>query len=418
MQEYSDNRKQAIAVVESLRAGIPTRASTRELSDLRPSLTKPIKQDLAQLAQGNIPKGRLVWGAYGQGKTHALTTIEHLALDLGFAVSRVSLSREVSCHHLFNFYGRVASAIRTPKSQILGIQQALNKKDPRDLPDSRIQDHNRYIHPLPAFVLEDYFHTTGEEQDLLYGDLMGTRLGMPDLRRIHRNCREETLPRFESTFGVNKHGSAYFGVMADVLAWCGYKGWVILIDEVELIGRLGKVGRLDAYRNLNWLLNWSETMPYPIYTVGVVASNLRDEVWFSSDSTQSAKKDRRQIPELAAQKLGQEAETEMNNFFDLAIDSKQCPTTEYLSQGEVSKLLESLVERHRIAYAWDAQLDIHNLIQHMGHQPVRTHIRAALEALDIDYAYKEIIVPETSDLVEGSVEEEEGFLRKTNMSNF
>lgn len=91
--------------MESLRAGILSRASTKELSDLRPSLTSPIKQDLAQLAQGNIPKGRLIWGDYGQGKTHALTTIEHLALDLGFAVSRIFLSREVACHHLFNFYG-------------------------------------------------------------------------------------------------------------------------------------------------------------------------------------------------------------------------------------------------------------------------------------------------------------------------
>lgn len=411
MQEYSDNRKQAIAVVESLRAGIPSRASTRELSDLQPSLTKPIKQDLAQLAQDNIPKGRLVWGAYGQGKTHALTTIEHLALDLGFAVSRVSLSREVSCHHLFNFYGRVASAIRTPKSQILGIQRTLNKKDPRDLPDSRIQDPNRYIHPLPAFVLEDYFYARGEEQDLLYGDLMGTRLAIPDLRRIHRNCRGEALPRFDPIFVVKKHGSAYFGVMADVLAWCGYKGWVILIDEVELIGRLGKVGRLDAYRNLNWLLNWSETMPYPIYTVGVVASSLSDHQWSSSDSTQSAKKDRSQIPELAAQKFGQDAETEMNKFFDLAI-GKQCPIIKPLSQGELSKLLESLVERHRIAYAWDAQLDIYNLIQRMGDQPVRTHIRAALEVLDINYAYQEIIIPEPGDLVEESVKEDEGFFNQ------
>lgn len=128
MQKYDENRKQAIAIVESLRSGIPTRASTRELPDLRPSLTQLIKQDLAQLAQDNIPQGRLVWGAYGQGKTHALTTIEHIALDLGFAVSRVSLSREVSCHHLFNFYGRAASAIRTPNSQIFGIQLALDNK--------------------------------------------------------------------------------------------------------------------------------------------------------------------------------------------------------------------------------------------------------------------------------------------------
>ena len=395
--------------MESLRAGIPSRASTRELSDLRPSLTSPIKQDLAQLAQGNIPKGRLIWGAYGQGKTHALTTIEHLALDLGFAVSRVSLSREVSCHHLFNFYGRVASAIRTPKSQILGIGRSLDKKTTGDLPDSRIQDHNRYIHPLPAFILEDYFYTTGEEQDLLYGDLMGTRLGMPELKRTHRACRAEPLPRFETTFGVRKHGSAYFGVMADVLNWCGYKGWVILIDEVELIGRLGKVGRLDAYQNLNWLLNWSGNMSYPIYTVGVVASSLRNDVWFSSDRTPIAKSDRTHIPELAAQKFGEEAEADMNNFFDIAI-SKQCLTTEPLSQGELSKLLASLVECHRIAYDWNAQLDIPNLIEYMDAQPVRTHIRAALEALDINYTYKQTIIPKVIDLVEGSVKEEDGFL--------
>ncbi len=413
MQEYDDRRSQAISVVESLRSGIPSRASTRELSDLRPSLTEPIKQDLAQLAQGNIPKGRLIWGAYGQGKTHALTTIEHLALDEGFAVSRVSLSREVSCHHLFNFYGRVASAIRTPNSQILGIGRLLNKKAAGDLPSSKLQDRNRYIHPLPTFVLEDYFYASGEEQDLLYGDLMGTRLAMPELKRIHRACREASLPRFESTFGVKKHGSAYFGVMADVLEWCGYKGWVILIDEVELIGRLGKVGRLDAYQNLNWLLNWSSKMSYPIYTVGVVASSLRNDVWFSSDSSQSAKKDRSQIPELAAQKLGQEAKSEMNKFFDTAI-SKQCLTTEPLSQGELSKLLESLVKLHQIAYAWDAQLDVFDLIQHMGDQPVRTHIRAALEVLDINYTDKEIIIPKATDLVEGSVEEENEFFAENN----
>lgn len=414
MQRYDHNRKQAIAVVESLRAGIPTRASTRKLPDLRASLTELIKQDLAQLAQDNIPKGRLIWGAYGQGKTHVLTTVEHVALELGFAVSRVSLSREVSCHHLFNFYGRLASAIRTPKSQLPGIQRSLEQKaDSGDLPDSRIQDRDRYIHPLPGLVLEDYFYANGEEQDLLYGDLMGTRLTMPDLRQIHRNCRGELLPRFESTFRVKQHASAYFGVMADVLAWCGYKGWVILIDEVELIGRLGKVGRLDAYRNLNWLLNWSGTMPYPIYTLGVVASSLRSDVWFSSNTTRRTNNDRSQIPELAAQKLGQNAEAEMNNFFDRAI-GKQCPTTEPLSESDLSNLLKSLVELHHIAYAWDgnAHLDIHNLIQNIGAQPVRTHIRAALEALDIAYTHQEIITPEATNLVEGSVEEDVGFFRE------
>lgn len=305
----------------------------------------------------------------------------------------------------------MASAIRTPNSQILGIQRVLDKKASGDLPDSQIQDPNRYIHPLPAFVLEDYFYTTGEEQNLLYGDLMGTRLNITDLKRIHRACRGEPLPRFESSFGVKKHACAYFGVMADILAWCGYKGWVILIDEVELIGRLGQVGRMNAYQNLNWLLNWSGTMPYPIYTLGVVASSLRNDVWFSSDNNQRAKNDRSQIPELASQKFGQEEKAEMDNFFDTAI-GKQCFTTKPLSQRERSNLLESLVKLRRIAYAWDAQLDIHKLIQHIGVQPVRTDIRAALEALDINYVYKEILIPEASNLVEGSVEEEEEYFKE------
>jgi len=405
IQGNDDNRQQAISIVESLRAGIPSRASTKELPDLRASLTELIKQDLEQLSQGNTPQGRLIWGAYGQGKTHTLTAVEHVALDLGFAVSRVSLSREVSCHHLFNFYGRVASALRTPQSQVLGIQRSLDKKASVHLPDSRIQEHDRYIHPLPAFVLEDYFHTTGEEQDLLYGDLMGTRIPAPDLKKIHRDYRGESLPKFESSFGIKKHGSAYFGVMADAIVWCGYKGWVILIDEVELIGRLGKVGRLDAYQNLNWLLNWSRTMLYPIYTVGVVALSLKNDVWFSNDSTRQAKNDRKQIPELAAQKLGQDSEAEINKFFDTAI-SEQCPNTKPLSQTELRKLLESLVECHGIAYNWSAELDTHRLIQEIGTQPVRTYIRAALETLDINYVYKETITPETTNLVEGSVKEE------------
>ncbi|MEB3336621.1 MAG: BREX system ATP-binding domain-containing protein, partial [Leptolyngbyaceae bacterium] len=341
MERYDATRRRAVAVVESLRAGIPTRTSTKELPDLRASLTSLIHQDLTQFAAGKRPPGRLAWGPYGQGKTHALTTVEHVALDLGFVVSRVSLSREVSCHHLFNFYGRVAAAIRTPDSKILGMTRALNRKRADDLLGTPLKAHDRYIHPLPAIILEDYFLTTGEEQDLLYSDLMGTRASMTDVKRIHRACRGEPLPKFEVNFRATEHGSAYFGMMADAIALCGYKGWVILIDEVELIGRLGKVGRLQAYVNLNWLLNWSKTLPYPIYTLGVVASSLRNDVWFSGTSTPSTKNDRTQIPELAAEradKFGVNAEAEMKAFFDRAI-SAECPTIKPLDQSDLLTLL-------------------------------------------------------------------------------
>ena len=101
---------QAIFVIESLRAGIPTRLSTRLLPDLRHSITDQIITDLASLESDVPPPGRLIWGQYGQGKTHALTAIEHQALDRNYAVSRISLSREISCHNLLQLYTQLAPA--------------------------------------------------------------------------------------------------------------------------------------------------------------------------------------------------------------------------------------------------------------------------------------------------------------------
>ncbi len=419
MPTYSERRKQAVAVIESLRAGIPTRASTRELPDLRESLIKQIAQDLNRLADGNPPPGRLLWGAYGQGKTHALTAVEHMALDEGFAVSRLSLSREVSCHHLFNFYGRVAIAIRTPDSQIPGIQQALDRQEPGNLIDSPILKPGRYVHPLPAIVLEDYFYAAGEDRDLLYGDLMGTRLSMPELRRMHRLNRGEIMPRFEENFRVAQHASAYFGLMADALVWCGYKGWVILIDEVELVGRLGRVSRLQAYRNLNWLLNWSKTLSYPIYTLGVVASSLRNDVWFSGAGTVEAKPrgrqariDSVQIPELAAERGGPELALEMENFFKMAINSRQCPSIKLIKDSDLDSLLERLRELHGVAYDWSAELDVESLrrkVKETGSQPIRTYIRAALEVLDMAYVYREAIDLRVDRLQEVTLTEDESY---------
>lgn len=46
IKRYEASRRKAITVVESLRAGIPTRNSTRELPDLRESLTDLIRKDV------------------------------------------------------------------------------------------------------------------------------------------------------------------------------------------------------------------------------------------------------------------------------------------------------------------------------------------------------------------------------------
>lgn len=393
----------AVFAIESLRAGIPTRLSTRELPDLRENIAGIIKRDLEKIISNEVPNGRLIWGQYGQGKTHLLTMAEHIALDMNFAVSRVSLSREVSCHNLFNFYKKVAPRIMTPDSTAYGIHRVLTKKRSSDLPETPIQNIERYSNPIPAEIFETLFYTEGEEQDRIYSDLMGVKIPMGEFKRIFKLSRPTTVPPKASSFKQSEMATSYFGLLADVIKFCGYKGWIILIDEVELVGRLGKVSRLKAYQNLNWLLNWQGEHEYPIYTITAAATRLQDDTWFGKKNN-----DRDVMPELALEKFGKVEAEKIALFFTKAL-STDCLTVTPANDKEHANLLDKVALLHQKAYSWQADFDSMELIKKLGSQTVRTYIRAALETLDVQYLYKEDISLNTAELVEQELKEDQNY---------
>ncbi len=384
--QYDEARMHAVRIVESLRSGVPTRLCTREMPDVRPELVSTIRNDLEAFARGQVPVGRLVWGEYGQGKSHLLTTAEHMALDMGFCVSFVSLSREVSLHSLFHFYRRVAPVLRTAHSKVPGLQWQLARRKASDLASSPIVDPERYGHRRPAVALELLLTCGGDEESYynLYNDLMGYRLPAGEMRHIARRVGMEHLlrglPRFK-----HEHAQAYFGVLADVVCWCGYKGWVILIDEVELIARLGRVSRLKAYRNLHWLLNWDDEMPYPIYVLGAAATSLQD-IWYANGKGAGRRvPDQVGIPQLAQLRMGRQAAAQMREFFEFAV-SDHNPTIGPVSREAVLPLLKRLVELHAQAHAWAPPTSEEWLRQVTAALPddtkLRTYIRYLLEVLD------------------------------------
>ncbi|GAB4210306.1 MAG: hypothetical protein OHK0012_00230 [Synechococcales cyanobacterium] len=409
---FSPERQEALAVIESLRSGIPTRLATRLLPDLRPQVTATVTQQLQRLRQGERPQGSLLWGAYGQGKTHTLTCLEHLALDLGLAVSRVALSRSVSLHQLFSFYGRVASVLRVPNSHMAGIPWLMHQAAERF--DPLFQDLERFSHPLPAWIFWDALRTSGEEQEVLLGDLSGAaRIPVVEWKRLHRKQSGGTVPPLPGTFKVALHADAYFGVLAEALRAAGCSGWVILIDELELIGRLGPAGRLKAYRHLQWLLNWNQTMPFPIYVVGVMATGLQD-IWRGSTRAPH-KGDQQAMPELARIKLGEEDGAAMQRFFQRALQTQFNPVLPPLSTAAVVALLTEIQALHALAYGWqpDPQRGLEGLVSQMGDQPLRTYIRAVLEVLDLEFIYRdgEVHLPQITGLQDADLSEEEDFFQ-------
>lgn len=387
----------ALFVIESLRSGIPTRRSTRELPDLRQEISERILHDLDQYELDRYPAGRILWGQYGQGKTHALAAIEHQALDRNFAVSRVTLSREVSCHNLMDFYSEAAGKLRTPDSRLDGLARYLERLSIENVRRSVIFEPDRYVHNLPVLCLEAYLLAAGENREKLYADLMGTRLPASEFRSIYRQVCGERLPALR--FRIHEHAYAYLSMLADLIQLCGFEGWVILIDEAELIGRLGRISRMRAYQNVGWLLGWaSGSKPGAIYTIAAAASRLQDDLWYGGRNV-----DRDNMPPLAAERAGgekaYEAEHDMRVFFKRAISRESLVATP-AKHGALVALLEEITRLHGIAYGWEAAFDVERLLKHLGTQPVRTYIRATLEHLDLEMLYNEDSLPDADILAE------------------
>jgi len=402
------NRDLATNIIESLRSGIPTRDSTRNLISPFSSLHEKLVKDLDVLANSQgIPQGRLFWGQFGQGKTHELTLLEHTAIDKGFAVSRITINRNLSGQRLDHLYAKLAASIRTPNSNLFGVRHILDKKKLEDLQDSNIYNQDRYTHPLPALILEIYLRAIAEDQDLLYNALLGSQIPLTEIKRIYRNCCAPSFPKFQERFAANKHSKSYFEVMADILTWCGYSGWVILIDELELIHRLTKLGRMQAYQNLYWLLNWSNSSAFPIFTVGAVTDSLIG-LWLTPQG-QSKLPDTDLIPQLAEEKCGVESGQALKCFFDYARNTDRCPPLERMSQNDLINLLKRIAEIHGVSYGWQPDVDVNSVIRSQGNAPVRLYIRAVIEALDMRYLGDKDFIPEITGLNELAPSEDESY---------
>lgn len=337
--------------------------------------------------------------------------LEHIALDMNFGVSYITLSREVSCHNLFHFYRRVAPAVHIPKSNVPGIYNELLRTNAANLPETPIQDRDRYPHILPAIIVECMLRAGGTDYfDDLYNDLIGERLRIAEIRRIANEIGigdlMKGLPRFRQG-----NIDAYFGVFADVIQFCGFKGWVILIDEVELIARLGRLSRLKAYRNLNWLLNYSGELKYPIYVIGAAATSLQ-EVW--SFETGRRIPDRNGIPELAEERFGLDERKRLEKFFNRSLGD-DCPTITGVDRNSLDELLRQVVRLHGVAYDWEVptfEQVKEYLVQLYVDDPVRTYIRATLEVLDQLAITGEAPKVETDELIEGAVDEDPEYFRQ------
>ncbi len=268
--------------IEALRAGVPNGSAVRELGTDQKAIEAKFLDSLSQIAgersAGRQLQGFMIQGEFGTGKSHLLQWLQHVSLEAGFACSKVVIGKETPLgdpHKLF----RAATEALTLPDRLGGLPEVVERLrlDSGAFTDlyGLVRDPGSGFDPLfqATLLLYEKLHHDTELIDRIIAFWSGDRPSVnelkkqlrlighprPDLRS--RRIQELALPRFR--------------FLAQLIAAAGYTGWVLLLDEVELVANLSLTARERSYATLASLAGRLRARTVPgLLMVGTVTAEF------------------------------------------------------------------------------------------------------------------------------------------------
>jgi len=248
--------------IEALRNGVPNRDAVMALGCDQPHIEERFRQQLQNtklsVKDGLKNEGILVAGDFGTGKSHLLEYLMHIALEENFVCSKIVISKETPLFDPVKLYRAAAEAGIVPGKRgnaMTEIATALKIESERYANfyqwANRASDLNSRF-PATLFLFERV-QNDHEFLDRIIRFWSGEKIGATEIRRYLRACREPVTYKIEN-ISVKDLALQRFKFAARLIAAAGYAGWVLLIDEVELIRCYSFLQRAKSYSELaRWM---------------------------------------------------------------------------------------------------------------------------------------------------------------------
>jgi len=374
-------RSVARTCIEHLRAGVPSRAAAEVLSAGRARTLADIEEDLLSLATGKGRRSlRIVAANYGDGKTHTLNAVRNLAERERFLVSELTVSRETPLDRVDRVYRKLIGRTYFPGVERPGLDAVWQEIERRPEAKERLlRIAQTKLHPKVGAVLEARLEGGRGDAEPLDRDLAGYFLAMPDLRRAY----EDSTGRKLSPIDRFKLDGAfdYLRLIGEAVAVAGLAGWVILIDEAEMIGSVGRRARARSYDLLGRLQDRT-ALPHT-YTVVAVAASFQQTL-------AERLREQEELPIwLAERGDGELAQRIQGPLRQLA----SAPNLPPLTEADLAQVFEGIVRIHADAFAWTPPLGGQELLRRIRGPlrerdiKVRQLVRAAVHFLDLYEVY-------------------------------
>jgi hypothetical protein len=371
--------------IEALRAGVPNRAAIRLLgtteSQIRDRFLGNLDACRRLLDGGDAATGQVIAGGFGAGKSHLLGYLQELALGENFIVSWVAISKETPLSDPGKLYVSAMRSARVPKRIDDAMTAVLSKLRPKG---DAYQELSRWsespeagLSPLFAALLHLLPHpsTGADRAQQIARFFAGGRLGFANIRQWLRELGAAKRFPFK-TVTQSDLVRQRLRFVPRLIAAAGYGGWVLLLDEVELIGRYSVLQRGRSYAELaRWLgLDAAEKVPLTV-TVAAITDDFTGAVI-------GTRRDDEQVPLKLMGK--DEPRTAERARLGMAALEKQV-----LLRSPDAALLQTSLDRIRglysDAYGWNAPaLDIGEIT---AAKSMRQHIKSWITSWDLERLY-------------------------------
>ena len=385
-------------IIEALRQGVPSRAVGRYFSEARPGIMKKITDSMEKVLDGDGSCGMIVTGRYGEGKTHLLNTVFNMAFSANMAVSLVSLGKETPMDKPYLLYQKLIANTYLPGSAQPGFRPKLEALTQGSAISGELLAYTAKELETDKlyYLLKALLGTQDDEERASFlADLEGDFTTGAAIKRSYRRITG-SVAKFNQNFSKRKHSMDYFAFLSHLFRQLGYDGWVLLFDEAELMGRLGKKTRLKSYVEMQNFLQPSARLE-SVFSLFALSASYEDDVIQKKHEFANAEEAYAEDPAML--RAAQATLNAMQNAPELAP----------LTKAEITQILMSIQEFHGMAYDWNPQISADTLYKatEAGGYLLRTKIRTAIEFFDQLYQYGEAGETRITELGKESFEEDD-----------
>jgi hypothetical protein len=282
----AENRFAARSAIEALRAGVPNSASVRALGCDQPRIEREFLNQLDAIAEGAVAEGMIVKGDFGTGKSHCLEYLREIALERRYVVSRIYVNKETPLHDPVKLFQGAAEGVSLPTRTGPAFLEIANQLVFNSQPFREFERWANHASTgldarLPAsLLLFERFTSDFEFRDQLIRFWGGGKLPVSDVRSRLRQTGQPYIPGHLSQRELALQRLRFASRM---MRAAGYAGWVLLIDEVELIGTYSSLQRARAYIEIARLFSAAEEQGISLIPVLAITEDFNREILHEKD---------------------------------------------------------------------------------------------------------------------------------------